>query len=470
MALHRAGRPPETTAFPTGGPAACADTGRRPGPTTFSPVSDTWRPTRLSIASWAVYDLANTIFSLGVGALFFAEWLTSNAADLPSWLARRGTADLALALAINVAMVTVILLGPWIGARSDHRGSRVRYLVPSTLIAVVPTFFLASVSVSASLVLFSVALVGFNLGSVVYDALLPDVSTPENVGRVSGFGIGVGYFGSFIAVAVGALFLESLGHAGVFKIIAVLFLLFALPTFVFVRERPRPRHTGPSPSLRHSARRLVEAWGRARRHRGVARFLVGRFLYTDAVNTLIGGFLTIYVIEELGFSAGQVQALLTVAIIGALGGGFLGGLAVDRHGPRALLHAVLYTWMIAMALGVVAGVLDLDVLAWFLGALGGLALGATWAADRVYMQRISPPDHLGEFFGLYATVGRFATIVGPLLWGVIVTVFGFPREVALATLILFVAAARLVLQKVDDEPRDWSEAREDLHRHLRSDI
>lgn len=418
-------------------------------------MADEWRPTRLSVGSWALYDLANTIFSLGVGALYFAEWLTTNAGDLPTWLARGGTADLALALAINAAMVTVIVLGPWIGARSDHRGTRVGFLVPATIIAVVPTFFLASVSVAGSLVLFSVALVGFNLGSVVYDALLPDVSTPATIGRVSGFGIGVGYLGSFIAVAVGMLFLDRLGHAGVFKIIAVLFLLLALPAFFFIRERPRPRRPGPAPSIRTSARRLVQAWGRARRHRGVARFLVGRFLYTDAVNTLIGGFLTIYVIEELGFSAGQVQALLGVAIVGALGGGFLGGLLVDRVGPRRLLNAVLYAWMAAMALGVVAGATGFDVLAWFLGVLGGLALGALWATDRVYMQRISPPEHLGEFFGLYATVGRFATIVGPLMWGVVVTVLGFPREVAMGTLLLFVVAARLVLHGVDDEPRGW---------------
>jgi MFS transporter, UMF1 family len=410
------------------------------------------------VVSWAVYDLANTIFSLGVGALYFAEWLTLNAGDLPAWLARDETPDLALALAINVAMVTVIVLGPWIGAVSDHRGTRVRFLIPATVIAVVPTFFLASISVLGSLVLFSIALVGFNLGSVVYDALLPDVSTPETIGRVSGFGIGVGYFGSFIAVAVGMLFLDRLGHAGVFKIIAVLFLVLALPSFLFVRERPRPASSGPAPSIRTSARRLIQAWGRARRHRGVARFLVGRFLYTDAVNTLIGGFLTIYVIEELGFSQGQVQALLGVAIVGALGGGFLGGLVVDRSGPRFLLHAALYAWMVAMSLGVVAGALALDVLAWFLGGLGGLALGATWAADRVYMQRISPPEHLGEFFGLYATVGRFATIVGPLMWGIVVTVLGFPREVALGTLLLFVVAARIVLHKVDDDPRAWPAA------------
>ncbi|MDX1691634.1 MAG: MFS transporter [Acidimicrobiia bacterium] len=431
-----------------------------------------WRPTRLSTAAWAVYDLANTIFALGVSSLYFPQWLTQNGDDLPSWLGASGSVDLALALAINAAMLVVIVLGPWIGARSDHFGSRRHYLIPLTLLAVVPTFFIATAPVPTSLLLFSLALVGFNLGSVVYDALLPDVSTPETIGRVSGIGIGVGYVGSFIAVGVGAVLLDTVatpvaaqvtvelerttGHPSVFRTIAVLFLLFAIPTFLFVRERPRRREAGAPPRFVGSVRRLVESWRRARRYEGVARFLVGRFFYSDAINTLIGGFLTIYVIEELAFTDSEVQVLLAVAIGGAIVGGLGGGRVVDRAGPRALLHATLHAWMVAIALGIVAGAADVRVLAWPLGVLGGLALGATWAADRVYMQVLSPPRYLGEFYGLYATVGRFATILGPLVWGLVVTVAGLPREAALGTLIGFLVVARVVLAGVDDRPRAWT--------------
>ncbi len=418
----------------------------------------TWRPTPLSIGSWALYDLANTIFALGVGSLYFAAWLTDHVGALPTVLRGNGDADLALAVTVDVAMVVVIVLGPWIGAMSDHRGPRSRYLIPATLLAVLPTFFLSTASPLVSLVLYVVALVGFNLGVVVYDAMLPDVSTPQNIGRVSGLGIAVGYFGSLLAWAIGKLLLDSHGYPVVFRVIAVAFLAFALPSFFLVREKPRPAAPGRLPPITESFSRLVAAWRRAGRYPGVTRFLIGRFFYTDAVNTLISGFLTIYAIEEMGFSDSQVQDLLIVAIAGSITGGLLGGRLVDTVGPRRLLHWTLHAWMVAFAVGIAAGATGSQALAWPLGGLGGLALGSTWAADRVYMQRISPPRYLGEFYGLYATVGRFATILGPLIWGVVVGVAGLPREVALAALTLLLVAGRLILQKVTDEPRSWEEA------------
>lgn len=415
----------------------------------------TWRPRPLSVGSWALYDLANTIFALGVGSLYFAAWLTDHVAGLPSPLRGNGNPDLALAAAVDAAMVVVIVLGPWIGAVSDHRGPRSRYLIPATVLAVVPTFFLATAGPFLSLLLYAIALVGFNLGVVVYDAMLPDVSTPATIGRVSGIGIAVGYLGSLVAWGIGKLFLDSHGYPFVFRAIAVGFLAFALPAFFLVRERPRPAQPGRVPRLRASLGRLVDAWRRAGRYPGVVRFLVGRFFYTDAVNTLISGFLTIYAIEEIGFTDAQVQDLLIVAIAGSILGGLLGGRLVDIVGPRRLLHWTLDAWVVAFAVGIAAGITGYQALAWPLGGLGGLALGSTWAADRVYMQRISPPRYLGEFYGLYATVGRFASLLGPLLWGLVVGVAGLPREFALVALTLLLLTGRVILAGVSDEPRLW---------------
>ena len=355
-----------------------------------------------------------------------------------------------LSYTIAAAMVVVILANPWIGARTDHAPRRIPYLAATTVVAVVATSLLATPPVVWSLVIYAIALVGFNLGSVVYDAILPDVSTPEDRGRISGIGIGVGYFGSFIAVLIGRAVLDGLGlgYPALFRALAGAFLLFAIPTFLFVRERPRPPPSSSAPTWRDAFRQLLISWRRASQHPGLTRFLVGRFLYSDAINTMIGGFLAVFVVDEIGFEREEMEVLLAGAILGAMVGGFGGGRLVDRVGPRRVLHTALYMWMVAMGLGIVAAEADIPELGWTLGILGGVALGATWAADRVYMVRLAPAESIGEFYGLYGMVGRFATVLGPLSWGIVVDRLHLGRSTAVGVLIVFLVASRIVLGKI----------------------
>lgn len=406
----------------------------------------TWAPPRSSTRAWVVYDLANTVFALGVVGLY-----------LPDWLTARGLPDTALALVQGVAGVVVIVASPWVGARSDHRGRRLPTLLTTTLLAVAATAGLGSGPEELTLLLLGVALVGVNVGSVVYDALLPDVSLPGERGRVSGLGVAVGYVGSFLGLGIGTVTLDLLdwGYAATFRALALAFLAFSLPTFLWVRERPRPAMPGRPPGPAEAAQHLVRAWRRAARFPGVVRFLMGRFLYTDAINTLIGGFLTIFIIEELGMDRAFTRNLLAVAIAAAIVGGVLGGRLVEWLGPRRALEAVLVLWLLAISSGVTAAATGRVGLAWVIGPLGGVALGATWASDRVLMARISPPRHLGEFYGLYATVGRFATVLGPLMWALVVDGLGWGRQAAMSMLGGFVALALAVVHRVDDHERGW---------------
>jgi UMF1 family MFS transporter len=400
-------------------------------------VTETWKPTRQSTAAWVLYDLANTIFAFAVGSRYFAPWVV----DVQD--GRDGYVSIAAAS----AMVIVIVTAPWVGARSDHRGRRVPTLIAATLVTVAATALLATWGLVPSLILFAIATVGFNLGAVVYDAMLPDVSTPETRGRVSGLGVSVGYIGSFVGLGAGVLLLDRYGYAAVFRAVAVLFLLFALPSFLFIRERPRPPTPGPPPRLAQALTHLRDAWRRARATPPVARFLVGRFLYTDAINTVLL-FVAVFATEEIGFSDSETDILVLLAILGAMAGGVLAGRLVDVWGPRTVLNGVLYLWMVALGFGALAAAAGWNQLGWLLGIIGGLALGGTWASDRAYMARLSPPQYLGEFYGLYATAGRFATILGPLVWALVVDVLGLGRVAAIGVLVLYLVAARVVLQPV----------------------
>ena len=403
-------------------------------------------PTRLATVSWITYDLANTIFALGVVGYYFSDWLVAE--EHP---------DSFLAAVQVAAAAVVIFLAPWAGARSDALGRRVPSLVVTTVLAVLATAMLASGPVWLTLLMLWVAVVAVNTGSVVYDALLVDVSTERNRGHISGIGVGVGYLGSFIGLGIGVIALDILdwGYPATFRLIAAAFLVFALPAFVFIHERPAATDA-PLPTIRDVAVRLVRSWRRARSYDGVVRFLIGRFFYTDAINTLIGGFLAIFVIDELGLDRTFFTALMAVAIGAAVVGGIGSGPFIERFGPMRVLRVVLVMWIVAIASGVTAAVTGLTDLAWVIGPIGGLALGATWAADRVVMIRVSPPRHLGEFYGLYATVGRFATIAGPLVWALIVDLAGLPRSFAMAALGGFIAVGWVILGRVDDSVRQWS--------------
>ncbi len=400
----------------------------------MTPATEESTPTRLATWSWVVYDLANTIFALGVVGLYFPAWLTSS-----------GLTDSALSFVEAGAGVVVIFLAPWVGARTDGSGRRVPTLIVTTIAAVTFTSLLAAGPDWITLLALGAALVAFNMGSVVYDALLPDVSTPVTRGTVSGLGVGVGYVGSAIGLLIGTLAFDvwELGFSTTFRLLAGGFLVFALPSFLFIHEREDRR--GDRPSLTDVISRLIRAWRLAATFPGMVRFLVGRFLYTDAINTLIGGFLAIYAIQELGLDSAQTRDLLIVAIAAAIPGSFLAGWAVRRLGALPVLKATLVAWIVALVAGVLAGVTDDLALAWVIGALGGAALGATWTADRVVMTDLSPRRHLGEMYGLYATVSRFATILGPLVWALIVDGLGLSRTVAMGALAAFVVAALVVI-------------------------
>ena len=396
-----------------------------------------------SLYSWLFFDLANTVYAFVIPGLYFSVWLVTE----------QGWTDQSLGFATSGAMVIVAILGPWVGARSDGSQGKKPMLLITTLICIVSTFLLGTFDVNISVLFFIVSLIGFNLGSVVYDALLVSVSTPTNRGRISGMGVAFGYVGSLLGFGVATL-LQNYGYSYVeiFRSVAVMFLIFSLPAFIFIKEK-KVSNKKSTIKITESISLVIKSWKHSTQYPGLTRFLVGRFFYADAINTLISGLLAVYLVEEVGLSPSDSQNLLGLAIIISIIGGYVFGKAADIYGPRKLTLISLVCWMLSLSIAIIATEFDQLWLIYVTGVLGGFNIGGIFAVDRVFMTRLSPEKHLGEFYGLYSTVGRFATILGPLLWGFVVNTLGLGRNPAMGVLIILLAISFYIIKGVSDEQK-----------------
>lgn len=419
---------------------------------------------RRAVVSWVLYDLANTIFSMGVVSIYFSLYVRAEVG--------LDRADTVYAVITAISMGLIFVISPLLGAMTDRARRRMPFLVWSTLICCGATALFARGPFALSVLLFILANAAYQAGLQFYDALLPEVSTEQNRGRVSGIGVGIGYLGSYLAVLLG-MSVPADRHSMLFGLIALAFLIFAVPCFLFVRERgnPHPRPVFGWSVVRQSTRETVDALRSGTRYPGLLRFLIGRMFYTDAINTVITymALFTVNVaiaggLDEIGGRA-QAERVMLSAITFAVIGGLAWGRLVDRIGPRRTLNIVLTLWVSTFLLAAAIGFFRLPVIVLYaVAAMAGIALGGVWSADRPYMLRLTPPDRIGEFYGLYGMVGRFSAVSGPILWGLVMYIalqwLGLPpltgQALAILTLLGMIVVSILILRKVTDEPRDWA--------------
>lgn len=397
-----------------------------------------------AVLGWITYDFANTIFSLNVVSRYFGPWILD-----------RGASDLLLGIVIAGSGLVVALVSPLLGALSDQLGRRMPFLIVFTLACVAATVGIGLAgSVWAALLLFALANVAYQSSLIVYDALLPFVSRPENRGRISGFGVGVGYLGAIVGLYLVQPFAgEGDARQGAFIPTAALFLLFALPAFVFVRERGTPRGSLTPGALRGALGQLRRTVTHAGQYPGLRRFILARFLYADAMNTIIV-VMAIYADRAIGMNDASIDSVLALSIVFAVVGGFGGGFLVERIGPRRTLGLVLGGWVLTLALAMAIS----DATLFFaVGPLIGVFLGATWTSDRVFLTRLAPPAHIGEFFGLYGLAGKLAGVVGPLVWagtvelGRLVGLGDAAYRLAVGALVVTIVAGYAVVRPVRDD-------------------
>lgn len=416
----------------------------RPGDAAM-PKTLTVAPAKRAVAAWALIEFALLLFSITVVSLYFPLWLVED----------RGVRDSVYALATSAAMAVMIPAAPLLGALFDHAPRRLPLLAGAMILCAAATAALGPGPLPLAIAAFVVAAVAQQSAAIFADALLPAVSTPATRGAVGGVGVAVGYTGAIAGIALGLAVLarDPSAKPTIFRLTALALPLLIVPALRWIPDRPGTDHANRRPPALAAVSAALRRMGRdARAAPGLARLLVGRLFYADAANTLTA-FMAIYATAEIGFDTTQTQILLLLGILTGIGGGLLGGRLVDRIGPKRTLDRMLALWLVVFAASAAIPLADAPSWTfWGVAPLAGFALGGAWAADRPLLLRLAPPDRVGRFFGLYALVGRFAAVVGPLLWAAVVDGLGWGRPVAVLTLGLMTLIALALLRPIDDSP------------------
>ncbi len=414
-----------------------------------------------AIVSWILYDFADTSYSMNVVSLYFSTWIIINLHQSDAWIS----------FANSFSMIMVALTMPALGHWSDLKGRKLFPLAVFSGVCILGTavigmlgYCISNIDLLVVLVsmMFIITNYAYQGALVFYNALLPSVSTPRTVGRISGYGVAIGYLGAIGGLMTARIFVEgdfyglhipgvaAGGAVAVFVPTAVFFLLFAAPLFFFVRE-PLPAQPDATWRIRESYRQIFQALANTKKHPGLLRFLVATLLYSDSIETVIL-FMGVYVQSVVGFTLAETNNFFIMVIPSAIIGSAICGILTDHFGPKKTLQWVILLWVVALTLIIAT---DQRTLFWILGSLIGALMGSTWTASRPLLITLAPKESMGEFFGLYALSGKVAAVIGPLIWSSVTFLFRhygdhFKYKAAIAALAVNLVIGWIVLIRVPD--------------------
>lgn len=407
------------------------------------------------IWSWALYDWANSAFTTLVVTFIYATYFTKamapNEVIGTTWWSR----------AIGLSAVLIALLSPIMGAAADRGGTRKRSLAVATGICVAGSIALAFIAPGMpnaalmALIVFVVANVAFEMSMVFYNAFLPTIASQERIGRVSGYGWGLGYVGGLLCMVVALVgFVQpevpwfGLSTDNGFNVratnllVAGWYLVFSVPLFLNVPEK---RTGAKALNLREAFAELGRTFKAVGRYREVAKFLIARLIYNDGLVTVFA-FGGIYAAGTFGMPLSEVImfgiALNVFSGLGAL----VFGLVDDKIGGKPTILITLVALCVATLLAVWA---PTKTWLWVAGILIGIFVGPNQSASRSLMGRFVPEKHQAEFFGFFAFSGKITSFMGPILLGTATAMFSSQRA-GVATVLIFFVIGGLLLLKVNE--------------------
>jgi len=406
--------------------------------------------------AWAWYDWANSaFFTTVVTAVFPGFYATYAAAGLTP-----AEATARFSLVTTLAMATIAITAPILGAWADHTGGKKRMLgmfLAVGVVACASMAFIGEGDVNLASILFFIANIGVSGSIVFYDSLLPQVAKPSETDKVSAAGYAMGYIGGGTLLLINLAWILQPAAFGFessvsairasFVAVALWWAVFSIPLFKVVPEpvsAPRPA-AATGVALFAAFSRIANTFRDVRRYRHAFLFFIAMLLYQDGIQTIIR-MAAIYGAEVGVEQTAQIAAFVMVQFLG-IPFSFLFGSLGTRIGTKRAIFIAIAVYSLATVL---AYFMTTVTHFFILAALVATVQGGAQALSRAMFSRMVPADRTSEFFGFFAVAERFATVLGPLVFFASVTITGSSRTAVLVILGFFVAGA-WVLSKVDEE-------------------
>ena len=406
--------------------------------------------------AWAMFDFANsgytTVVLTAIYSTFFVGVISQ---DL-----NNGTATLLWTITIAIANGLVLFSSPIIGAISDFSRNKKAILRGTTIGCVIFSallYFTGPGDIALAIVLVILSSVMFFTGENIIAAFLPEISKPEEMGKLSGYGWTLGYIGGLMVLGL-CLFYVDWAQAQAqsaeqfvpvtMLIVALCFALASLPTFIWLKERGAQQVKPANQSYGQIGfQRLKETWQHAHKYQDLFRFLIALTVFTCGINTVVV-LAAVYAQEVMGFETQDTIKLILVVNITAAIGAFVFGIIQDKLGSINTLRITLLIWISATTLAFFTQSVDMF---WVVANLVGIALGASQSAGRALVGMFSPADRNGEFFGLWGLATKLAAIIGPLSYGLVTFITQGDHRLALLSTTLFFIVGIILLFTVNEK-------------------
>ncbi|MEM6821811.1 MAG: MFS transporter [Verrucomicrobiota bacterium] len=388
--------------------------------------------TKKELFGWCCYDFANSAYTTIIITVVFQVYFANTIGEgEPRALAAWGWF-------IGISQILVILLSPGLGMLADLQASKKRFLVVTTLTCSLSTIALATTGPGTVILagfLLILSNLAYSLGENFCASFLPELSTPENCGKISGYGWSFGYCGGLVSLGLAILLLKTLGSSAdtsrwIFVVTGFFFAISALPTFLFVRERKRPQtNDGWLSAFKTSWKQQIHLFGELKQHPALLKFFIAFLCFMAGIYVIIT-YASLFAGQELGFTQEELIGLFAALQLSSAIGAFCFGFFQDKVGPKTVLIASLLLWIIVC---ISAAFCTSKLMFFVIGNLAGLGIGSTQSTSRAVVSLLAPKSKAGEYFGFWGAFGKLAAVIGPISFGQIASGIGMRPTIGLTT-------------------------------------